>query len=101
MVRLMHKAKSKLYLSEYNFKKSLFAICNKLLGLEKSAPFPNTYLMYHLPAICNDFFINKVKLIITSIDHRKLQSWNSTTIVQTSLTIMTPFIQLQSHNFMI
>ena len=59
MVKVMQKAKSEFYLSEINSatsKKSLFAICNKLLGLEKLAPFPNIYLIDHLPAIFNDFF---------------------------------------------
>ena len=59
MVRIMHKEKSKFYLSEINSatpKKSLFAICNKVLGLEQLGPFPNIYLMDQLPAILNDFF---------------------------------------------
>ena len=30
------------------------------------APFPNMYLIDQLPAIFNDFFVNKVKLIRTS-----------------------------------
>ena len=42
MVRVIHKAKSKFYLSETNSatsKKSLFAVCNKLLGLQKNTSF--------------------------------------------------------------
>ena len=85
----MLKAKSKFYLSEINSaasRKSLFAICNKLLGLKELAPFPNIYLIDQLPAI---FLINKVKLIRTSLDHHKLQTQVSTT--QISLTIFDSF----------
>ena len=32
----------------------------------KLAPFPNVYLIDQLPAIFNDFFLNKVKLITTN-----------------------------------
>ena len=70
MVKRIQRAKSKFYLSEINSatpKKSLFAICNKLLWLEKLAPFPNIYLIDQLPAIFYDFFINKVKLVRTNI----------------------------------
>ena len=58
MVEIMQKAKSEFYLSEINSatsKKSLFATCNKLLGLKKLPPFPNIYLIDQLPAIFNDF----------------------------------------------
>ena len=92
MVKIIQRAKSKFYLSEIysaTSKKSLFAICNKLLGLKKLAPFPNIYLIDQLPDIFNDFFINKVKQIRTSIDQHKLQTQNRTT--QTSLTIFYSF----------
>ena len=92
MVQIMQKAKSTFYLSEINSatsKKSLFAICNKLLGLEKLVPFPNIYIIFHLPAIFSDLFINKVTLIRTSIDQHKLHTQKSTT--QTSLTIFDSF----------
>ena len=56
---------------------------------EKLAPFPNSYLIDQLPAIFSYFCINKVKVIRTSIDQRKLQTQNSTT--QTSLTILDSF----------
>ena len=91
MVKIMQKAKSKFYLSQIyssTSKKSLFAICNKLLGLKKLAAFPNIYLIDQLPAIFY-VFINKVKQIRTSIDQHKLQTQNSTT--QTSLTIFDSF----------
>ena len=94
MVKIMHKAKSKFYLSEINSaiaKKSLFAVCIKLLWLEKLSPFPNIYLMDPLPAIFNDSFIAKVRLIRTSIDQHKQQTQNSTTIAQISLTIFDSF----------
>ena len=60
MVKIMHKAKSKFYLSEINSatsKKSLFAKCNKLLGHEKFAHFQNIYLIDQLPAIFHDFIL--------------------------------------------
>ena len=66
-------------------------MCNKLLGPEKLAPFPNLYLVDQLPAILNDFIIDKVKLIRTSIDQHKLKKHNSSTIAQTSLTIFDSF----------
>ena len=47
------------------------------------------YLIYQLPAIFNDFFINTVKQIRTSIDQHKLQTQNSTT--QISLTTFYTF----------
>ena len=58
MATIMQKTMSKFYLSEIysaTSKKSLFDICNKLLGLKKIAPFPNSYLIDQLPAIFNDF----------------------------------------------
>ena len=63
MVTMMHKAKSKFYLSEINSatsKKSFFATYNKLLGLKKLAPFPNIYLIDQLPAIFYDFLLIKL-----------------------------------------
>ena len=51
MVKILHRSKSKFYLSEINSaasKNTLFAICNQLLRLEKLAPFPNMYLMLFL-----------------------------------------------------
>ena len=90
----MHKSKAEFYLSEFSSstsKKRLFAVCNKLLGLEKLSPFPNIHLMDQLSAIFNDFFISNVKLIRTSIDQHKLQKRNSTTIAQTSLTFSDSF----------
>ena len=89
MARTIPKAKSKFYLSEINSatsKKSLFATCNKLLGLENLTPFTNIYLTDQLPVI---IFIYKAKLIRTSIDQHKLLIHNSTT--QTSLTIFSSF----------
>ena len=60
MVKIIQKAKSKFYLSEIysaTLKKSLSAICNKLLGLKKLAPFfKYIYLIDQLPAISNDLF---------------------------------------------
>ena len=47
--------------------------------------------MDQLPAIFNDFFINKVKPISTGIDQYKLQTQNSTTIAQISLKIFDSF----------
>ena len=95
MVKIMHMAKSKFYLSEINSatsKKSLFAKCKKLLGLDKLSPFPNIYLINQLPAFYNDFFIiNKDKQIRTSIDQHKRYTQNSTSIAQTSLTIFDSF----------
>ena len=58
MVKIMHRSKSKFYLSEINSaasKNNLSAICNKLLAFEKIAPFQNIYLIDQLPAIFNDF----------------------------------------------
>ena len=63
MVILMHKAMSEFYLCEITSVtsgKSLFAVCNKLLGLEKLAPFPNIYLIDQLPAILRDFLLIKL-----------------------------------------
>ena len=63
ILKIMHKAKSKLYLSEINSatsKKTLFATCNQLLRHEKLAPFSNMYLMDQLPAILNDFLLIKL-----------------------------------------
>ena len=88
----MNKAKSTFYLSEITSatsKKSLFVICNKLIGLEKFAPFQNIYLIDQLSAIFNDVFINKVKLIRTGTDQHRLQTQNSST--QISLTIFDSF----------
>ena len=68
MVEIIQRAKSKFYLSEINSvssKKSLFAICNNLLGLKKLAPFPNIYLIDQLPAIFYDFLLielNKLEI---------------------------------------
>ena len=59
MVRIIQRAKSKCYLSEIysaTSKKSLFAICNKLLGHKKFAPFLHIYLINQLPAIFYKFF---------------------------------------------
>ena len=92
LIKIMQKAKSNFYLSEIystTSKKSLLAICNKLLGFKKLAPFPNIYLIDQQPAIFNDFLINKVKQIRTNIDQHKLQTQNNTT--QTSLTIFDSF----------
>ena len=90
----MHRENKNFYLSEINQRlqnMSLFAICNKLLGLDKLAFSPNIYQIDHLPAICDDFCIIKVKLIRTSIDRHKLQTQKSTAIAQTSLTIFDSF----------
>ena len=54
MVKIMQRAKSKLYISEINSatsKKELFAICKKLIGFKKLALFQNIYLIDQLPAI--------------------------------------------------
>ena len=67
IIKLMHKAKSEFYLiiiiiiilseiTSATSKKSLFAVCNNLLGLEKLPSFPNIYLFDQQPAIFNDFF---------------------------------------------
>ena len=63
---------------------------------KKLGPYPNIYNIYkyiyiidQLPAIFNDFCINKVKQVRTSIDQHKLQTQNSTT--ETSLTTFDPF----------
>ena len=93
MVKIIQKAKSKFYLSEiYSAasKKSLFAICNRLLGLKIGSFSIYIYLIDQLPAIFNEFFIDKVKQIRTNIDQHKLQTQNST-IAQTSLTIFDSF----------
>ena len=92
MLRIIQRAKSKFYLSEIysaTSKKSLFTVCNKLLGLIKLAPFQNIYLIDQLPDIFNDFFITKAEQIRTSIDQHKLQTQNSTS--QTPLTIFDSF----------
>ena len=52
---------------------------------------PNMNSMDHLPAMFNDLLINKVKLIRTNIDHRGLQTQNSTAIAMTSLAIIASF----------
>ena len=66
MAKIMQNAKSKYYLSEINLatsKKSLIAICNKLLGFDKLAPFPNIYLIDQLPAISNIYLIDQLPAI--------------------------------------
>ena len=74
MVRIMQKVKSEFYLSEINSatsKKSLFAICNKLLGFKKLPQFPNIYLIDQLPAIFDTFLlikINKLEPALISIN---------------------------------
>ena len=58
MVKIMHKTKSELYSTEINSatsKKSLFAVCNKLFGLEYFL-FSSIYLMNQLPAIFSYLF---------------------------------------------
>ena len=47
--------------------------------------------MDQLPAIFNDFFINKVKLVRANTDLHKQQTQDSITITQTSLTIFDSF----------
>ena len=88
MVKIMHEAKSKFHLSEINSATSNEFVCHmqQTIRLEKLAPFPNSKsLIYQVPAILMILFINKAKLIRTSIHQHKHQTQNSTT--QTSLTI--------------
>ena len=63
MVKIEQKSKSQFYLSEINSatsEKSMFAVCNKLLWLEKLAPFQNIYLIDQLPAILMGFLLIKL-----------------------------------------
>ena len=62
IVKILHRAKSELYLSELSsatLRKCLFAVCNNLLGLGKLAPFTNMYLMDQMLLF---LMIRKIKL---------------------------------------
>ena len=87
MAKIMHRARSKFYLSEIypaTSNKELICHMQQTVRARKIGSF-SKYISNGLAY----FFINKVKQIRTSIDQHKLQTQNSTT--QTSLTIFESF----------